>query len=318
MNRELRIGTRGSRLALAQAEWVAEELRQRFPNLRVSLEKIKTTGDKILEVPLAKVGGKGLFVKEIEEALLQGRVDLAVHSLKDLPAQLPEGLVIGAVPSREDPRDVLISRDSRTFAQLPEGANVGTSSLRRRVQLLHARPDLHVLPLRGNLDTRVRKLETKDLDAIVVAAAGVHRLGWEERITEYLSEAICLPAIGQGALAVEVRENNEETLKLVKALDHWETRQATKAERAFLKRLFGSCQVPIAAHAALQDGRLIMTGMIADLDGKRFVRDVVEGCPDDAEALGIGLAEKLLANGADQILEEIIQGSPSAPILGSP
>ena len=323
MNRKVKIGTRGSRLALAQAGRVAEQLQARWPGLVVTLEAIKTTGDKILDVPLAKVGGKGLFVKEIEEALLEGRIDLAVHSLKDLPAQLPQGLTIGATPIREDPRDVLISKDGKTFSELPPRARIGTSSLRRKVQLLHARPDLEILPLRGNLDTRIRKLETEDLHAIVVAAAGVKRLGVTARITEYLPEEISIPAIGQGALAVEVREDDEETLKLVKALDHWETRQATSAERAFLQRLFGSCQVPIAAYAKIEpaasvrlsahaegsgesNGRLIVSGMVADLDGKRLVRETIEGDPDSPEALGTALAEKLLAAGADEILEEIL------------
>lgn len=315
MERGLKLGTRGSRLALAQAEWVANKLKNRWPNLVVSLEAIKTTGDKILDVPLAKVGGKGLFVKEIEEALLDGRIDLAVHSLKDLPAQLPQGLTIGATPIREDPRDVLISKEGRTFSELPERARIGTSSLRRKVQLLHARPDLEILPLRGNLDTRIRKLETEDLDAIVVAAAGVKRLRVEGRVTEYLLDEISIPAIGQGALAVEVREDDEETLKLVKALDHWETRQAATAERAFLQRLFGSCQVPIAAYAKIQNGRLIISGMVASLDGKRLVRETVEGNPYSAEALGTALAEKLLASGADEILKAIIQGSASAPMI---
>lgn len=308
MNRKLKLGTRGSRLALAQAGWVADQLKNRRPDLAVSLTPIKTMGDKILDVPLAKVGGKGLFVKEIEEALLDGWIDLAVHSLKDLPAQLPQGLTIGATPIREDPRDVLISKDGRTFSALPERARIGTSSLRRKVQLLHARPDLDILPLRGNLDTRIRKLETEDLDAIVVAAAGVKRLGVERYVTEYLLEEISIPAIGQGALAVEVREDDEATLKLVKALDHWETRQATSAERAFLKRLFGSCQIPIAAHAKIENGCLIISGMVASLDGKRLVRETMEGAPDSAEALGTALAEKLLAHGADKILEEIIEG----------
>lgn len=312
---QLRIGTRGSRLALAQAGWVAEELKARWPDLVVTLSPIKTTGDKILDVPLAKVGGKGLFVKEIEEALLQGRIDLAVHSLKDLPVELPQGLVIGATPIREDPRDVLISKDKRTFSELPLRARIGTSSLRRKVQLLYARPDLDILPLRGNLDTRIRKLETEDLHAIVVAAAGVKRLGITARITEYLPEEISIPAIGQGALAVEVREDDEETLKLAKALDHWETRQATKAERAFLQRLFGSCQVPIAAYAKIANGRLIISGMVASLDGKRLVRETMEGDPAGAEALGIALAEKLLASGADRILAEIIQGGALAPMI---
>lgn len=304
---QLKIGTRGSQLALAQAGWVAEALQHRFPKLSITLTKIKTSGDKLTDAPLAKLGGKGLFVKEIEEALLTGRIDLAVHSLKDLPAHLPKGLVLGAIPLREDPRDALISRAGHPFSRLPEGAKVGTSSLRRAVQLLHIRPDLEIVPLRGNLDTRLRKLEGEGLDAIVVAAAGIKRLGLEERVTEYLPEEISIPAIGQGALAIEVREG-DAVGDLVAALDHPESRFAVLAERAFLKRLFGSCQVPMAAHARLQQGRLVITGMVASLDGQKLLRDTLEGSPQDAEALGAALAETLLAQGADKLLEEIIQG----------
>lgn len=303
---QLKMGTRGSPLALAQAGWVAEALQHRFPKLSVTLTKIKTSGDKLTDAPLAKLGGKGLFVKEIEEALLAGRIDLAVHSLKDLPAQLPPGLVIGAVPLREDPRDVLISRAGHLFSQLPERARIGTSSLRRMVQLLHIRPDFEIVPLRGNLDTRLRKLEREGLDAIVVAAAGIKRLGLEERVTEYLSETICLPAIGQGALAIEVREG-DAVGEIIAALDHPESHFAILAERAFLKRLFGSCQVPMAAHARPQDGRLVITGMVASLDGQKLLRETRAGELQDAEALGMALAETLLAKGADKILEEIIQ-----------
>jgi len=282
---------------------VAEELRRLRPDLTVQLTPIRTSGDKILDAPLAKVGGKGLFVKEIEEALLTGRIDLAVHSLKDLPAQLPQGLRIGAVPFREDPRDVLISRAGHPFSRLPEGARVGTSSLRRAVQLLHIRPDFEIVPLRGNLDTRLRKLEREGLDAIVVAAAGIKRLGLEERVTEYLPETICLPAIGQGALAIEVREG-DAVGDLVAALDHPESRFAVLAERAFLKRLFGSCQVPMAAHARLQHGRLVITGMVASLDGQKLLRETLEGNLQDAEALGTALAETLFASGAEEILKQ--------------
>jgi len=305
MAQPVTIGTRGSPLALWQANWIRTALLQNDPDLDVELLKIKTRGDKILDVPLAKVGGKGLFVKEIEEAMLDGRIDIAVHSMKDMPAVIPEGLCVGAVPKRESPKDVLIARRAAGFADLPKGASVGTSSLRRGAQLLFLRPDLKIRPLRGNLDTRLKKLETEGLDAVVLAAAGVVRLGLSERITEVLDEEVMLPAVGQGALCVEVRSDDEQILNRVSRLEDAETRTTVAAERAFLARLEGGCQVPIAAHGRLAGGRLSLTGLVADVEGTRRIREVAEGPPESAEALGIALAETLLSRGAQEILDEV-------------
>jgi hydroxymethylbilane synthase len=291
---------------------VAERLRAAFPGLSVRLETIKTTGDKILDVPLATIGGKALFVKEIEEALLDDRVDLAVHSMKDVPADLPLGLTIAAVTLREDPLDVLISRTGARLKDLPPGARVGTSSLRRQAQLLHYRPDLTVAGLRGNLDTRIRKLESEGLDAIVVAAAGMKRLGWMDRITEFLSPDVCLPAIGQGALGIEMREPRAESREpsmatIVEVLDHPETHTAVRAERAFLRRLGGGCQVPFAAHAEVAEGRLLLRGLVATPDGRHLLRGERRGTTDEGEAVGSALAEDLLDRGAGEILQAIFR-----------
>ena len=249
--RELIIGSRGSPLAVWQAQWVQARLRELVPGLSVSLQQIKTTGDRILDVPLATIGGKALFVKEIEEALARGEIDLAIHSMKDVPTQLPSGLEILSIPAREDPRDALIARSGLSLEKLPRGARIGTSSLRRQSQVLHARPDLTVVMLRGNLDTRLRKLEAGDYDAIVLAAAGLRRLGLEHRITEYLSYEVCLPAIAQGALGLEGRADDPFVREVVTGLEDRSTRLAVTAERAFLERLEGGCQVPIAAHATI-------------------------------------------------------------------
>ncbi|MEK6716267.1 MAG: hydroxymethylbilane synthase [candidate division NC10 bacterium] len=319
--RPLVIGTRGSQLALWQANHVAERLRAAFAGLSVRLETIKTTGDRILDVPLAAIGGKSLFVKEIEEALLEGRVDLAVHSMKDVPVDLPPGLIIAAVTEREDPSDVLISRTGGRLKDLPSGARVGTSSLRRQAQLLHCRPDLAVVGLRGNLDTRIRKLDSEGLDAIVVAAAGVKRLGWMDRISEFLSPDVCLPAIGQGALGIEMRafvpssgrgepraESREPSIpRIVGVLDHPDTHAAVLAERAFLRRLGGGCQVPFAAHAEIAEGHLLLRGLVATPDGQRLVRGERGGPTDECEAVGMALAEDLLARGAAEILQAIFR-----------
>ncbi|MBI2115198.1 MAG: hydroxymethylbilane synthase [candidate division NC10 bacterium] len=310
--RTLTIGTRGSQLALWQANHVAERLRAALAGLSVRLETIKTTGDRILDVPLAAIGGKSLFVKEIEEALLEGRVDLAVHSMKDVPADLPPGLTIAAVTLREDPSDVLISRTGARLKDLSPGARVGTSSLRRQAQLLHHRPDLAVVGLRGNLDTRIRKLTGEGLDAIVVAAAGVKRLGWMDRISEFLSPDVCLPAIGQGALGIEMREPRVESREpsmatIVEVLDHPETHTAVRAERAFLRRLGGGCQVPFAAHAEIAEGHLFLRGLVATPDGRHLLRGERRGTADEGEAVGIALAEDLLARGAREILQAIFR-----------
>ena len=305
MQAPLRIGTRGSQLALWQARWVQQELIRHWPALTVDLVIIKTQGDKIQDVPLAKVGGKGLFVKEIEEALLDGRIDLAVHSMKDMPAELPEGLTIGAIPRRENPLDALLSKNNVALSQLPRAARVGTSSLRRSAQLLYQRPDLNIVALRGNLDTRLKKLAETDLDAIVLAAAGLIRLEKTRHITAYLAPGEMLPAVGQGALCVEHRANNPVTTRLLSVLEHTPTRTAVTAERAFLRRLEGGCQVPIAAHGTVEEGGLRLTGLVADITGKTIVKSSAAGPAESAEALGVQLAETLLAKGADTLLENM-------------
>ena len=299
------IGTRGSSLAIWQAEWIQARLHEIAPELTVTLKRIKTSGDKILDVPLAKIGGKGLFVKEIEEALLRGDIDLAVHSMKDVPTVLPDPLEILCVPAREDARDAFISREGLTLDQLPTGAGIGTSSLRRQSQLLHYRPDLHIQMLRGNVETRLRKLKHGDFDAIVLAAAGLRRMGWDREVTEYLSLDVSLPAIGQGALAIEGRRDDHFLRALLSKLDDPTTHTAVTAERALLDRLQGGCQVPIAAHATIEQNRLSLTGLVSSTDGKTLIRDAVAGAVSDARALGIRLAEQLLAAGGDVILRHI-------------
>lgn len=307
MNQTLRVGTRRSPLALWQADWVKSRLMHDFPDLSIQLVTIKTTGDKILDVPLAKVGGKGLFIKEIEEALLDGRVDLAVHSMKDMPADLPAGLCIGAVPEREDAGDVLIARHGTLFVRLASGARIGTSSLRRAAQLRCARGDIEIFPLRGNLDTRLRKLDDPalGLDAVVLAAAGVRRLGLEHRITEHFDHNIMLPAAGQGALCIEVRRDDRGVRDRLNRLDDPPTRRAVLGERAFLQRLGGSCQVPIAAHGIIDGGRFALEGLVADIDGRSVIRDHLSGPVSASEEIGRELAEKLLARGAGDILEKL-------------
>jgi hydroxymethylbilane synthase len=301
----IKIGTRGSKLALWQAEWVKSALEKGAPGMAVELVVIKTKGDKIQDVPLAKVGGKGLFVKEIEEAILDGRVDLAVHSMKDMPAEIPEGLCIGAVPAREDPRDVLISGSGRRLDALPRGARIGTSSLRRAAQLRHGRPDLDVQPLRGNLDTRMRKLDEGQFDAVVLAAAGVKRLDLAHRITQSLAPETMLPAVGQGALCIEVRENDPRIGPLTSALDHRETRRTVTGERAFLHKLEGGCQVPIAAHGVIDGERLTLSGLVAELDGSAMIKETLSGPAADAGEIGLRLARRLLDRGAGDILERL-------------
>ena len=303
--RALVVGTRGSRLALRQAGWVQARLQELAPELKVTVRTIATSGDKILDAPLAAIGGKGLFVKEIEEALLTSEVDLAVHSMKDIPTTLPEPLEILCVPVREDPRDVLISRGAQSFAQLPRHARIGTSSLRRQAQLLHYRPDLTIHMLRGNLDTRIRKLQEGQYEAIVVAAAGLHRLGWSHDITEFLPTDVSLPAIGQGALGLEGRRNDRFVRDLLVRLEHAPSRIAVTAERALLTRLEGGCQVPIAGHATVQDGHVILEGLVASVDGRRLIRERIRGPAQEAARLGEELAETLLARGAGSILREI-------------
>ena len=302
MARPVTIGTRGSRLALWQAEWVRAQIERRFPGTAVALAIIKTQGDKILDVPLAQVGGKGLFVKEIEAALLDGRVDLAVHSMKDMPAEVPEGLAIGAVPERETATDVLVSRGALPLRGIAPGEVIGTSSLRRAAQIRHLRPDLAVVPLRGNVETRLAKLDGGELAGIVLAAAGLKRLGLAERASEHLPPDVMLPAVGQGALCVEVRREDPVIGPIVAALDHRESRLAVSAERAFLRRLQGGCQVPIAGHARIEGPRLTLAGLVAGVDGTPLVADRRSGPAETAETIGMELAEILLGRGADEIL----------------
>lgn len=302
MAETVKIGTRGSKLALWQANWVKSALETHHPSLKAELVIIKTKGDKILDVPLAKVGGKGLFVKEIEDALLREDIDIAVHSMKDMPAEIPDGLCIGAVPERENPYDVLISKTGQPLSGLQTGAHVGTSSLRRAAQILSARPDLVIKSLRGNLDTRLKKLETEDYDAIILAAAGVKRLGLENRITEYLDENIMLPAVGQGALCIETRQNDQNIDAIVSALEHPQTRSVVMGERAFLKRLEGGCQVPMAAHGRIEGNRFTLCGLVATLDATTVIRETLSGDQDSAEAIGLKLAERLISRGAQEII----------------
>ncbi|WP_018131502.1 hydroxymethylbilane synthase [Effusibacillus pohliae] len=301
--RRIKVGTRQSALALTQTNWVCSQLESIYPGLAIGTEKIVTKGDRILGVTLSKVGGKGLFVKEIEQALLDGTIDFAVHSMKDLPAEMPDGLMIAAVPEREDPRDVLISRDGRSFSQLPKGAKVGTSSLRRAAQLKAARPDLEIRSLRGNIDTRLRKLDEEGLDAIILAAAGLSRMGWLSRATERLPVDICIPAVGQGALAIQCRADDEKLIELLSVLDHLPTRLEVTAERAFLGKLNGGCQVPIGGYAEYQDGFVSLRGMVGTPDGCTLLKEFAEG--EQPQELGVLVAEKLLEKGAREILAAV-------------
>ncbi|MCG6911874.1 MAG: hydroxymethylbilane synthase [Deltaproteobacteria bacterium] len=303
----VRIGTRGSKLALWQANWVKSAIEAGHPSLEVEITVIKTRGDKILDVPLAKIGGKGLFVKEIEEALLARRIDMAVHSMKDMPADLPGGLCVGAIPARETPHDVLIAKDGRRLSELKKGSRIGTSSLRRAAQLLFARPDLSITPLRGNLDTRLRKLEAGEMDAIVLAAAGMKRMGMAGKISEYLDASVMLPAAGQGALCIETREDDEMIGRIAAELDHRETRMAVTGERAFLHRMGGSCQVPIAAYGKISGDRYCLTGLVAQIDGSECLREEGEGPVAETERIGITLAERLVEMGAERILKQLQQ-----------
>ncbi len=310
MRKEIRIGTRASALALWQAEWVKSELEKKYPGLTVSLTKIKTTGDKILDVPLAKVGGKGLFVKEIEEAMLRAEIDIAVHSMKDVPTFFPDGLHLSCITKREDARDALLSRNKVAFKDLPKGAKVGTSSLRRQAQLMNVRPDFVIEQLRGNVDTRLRKLKEGQYDAIILAAAGVRRLGLAENVTEYIEPEISLPAIGQGALGIECRVDDRELNDMIAFFNHSDTRVCVTGERALLRRLEGGCQVPIACYGRIKNNNLSLEGLVASVDGKQIIKESLEGPQAEAERLGVTLAENLLKRGADVILREVYGNNP--------
>ena len=300
---QCRIGTRGSLLARTQTDWVAARLRQARPELEITIHVIETTGDRNREVPFAAVGTKGMFVKEIEQALLDGAIDLGVHSLKDMPGELPEGLSLVGYPAREDPRDALISRHNQTLEHLPQGATVGTSSLRRQAMLKAFRPDLNLIELRGNLDTRLRKLDAGQYDAIVLACAGLHRLGLEGRITERISPELCVPAPGQGALALEARSEDFETLALVSALNDVDTIAAVTAERAFQIVLGAGCTVPVGAFASVQGDRITLHAAIAAADGSRIVRQTESAPRDAAEGLGTTVGQAMLAAGGAELLK---------------
>ncbi|RMD55578.1 MAG: hydroxymethylbilane synthase [Nitrospirae bacterium] len=302
---EVIIGTRGSKLALWQAKWVKSALKELNPNITFKLKTIKTKGDKILDVPLAKIGGKGLFVKDIEDAMITGEIDLAVHSMKDVPMVLPEELHISAICEREEPRDAFISIKYNAFKELAEGATVGTSSLRRASQLLNIRGDLKISQLRGNVDTRIRKLREGLYDAIILAAAGVKRLGLYNIVKELIDTSISLPAVGQGAIGIECRRDDLYINGLTSKLNHIDSAICIRAERAFLRRLEGGCQIPIAAYATISDNLLRLEGLVGTVDGKRIIRDSISGKREHPETLGIELAENLLERGADKILSSI-------------
>ena len=304
----LRIGTRASQLALWQANWVKSELEKRYPDMEVTLTKIKTQGDKILDVPLAMVGGKGLFVKEIEEAMLRDEIDIAVHSMKDVPTIFPEGLALRCITEREDCRDIVILRPGfKSWKDLPQGARIGTSALRRKAQLLHLRPDLQMVDIRGNVETRIRKLTEDNLDAVILAAAGMHRLGFSRQIGEYLPVYVSIPAIGQGALGIESRIDDDQTNSLIDFFNHPQTDWAVRAERAFLKRLEGGCQVPIACHGTVEGETLSLTGFVSDCEGVRCLKKTTTGSVHSAEQIGTSLGDDLLILGAGKILNEVYQ-----------
>ncbi len=306
MKTELIIGTRQSLLALWQSNHIAACLKKQYPECNVVLKKIVTKGDRILDVPLAQIGGKGLFTKEIEEDLLNGTVDLAVHSLKDMPTVLPEGLCLTAITTRANVGDAFVSNKYNDFAELPLGAVVGTSSLRRKAQLLAARPDLQIMDLRGNVDTRLRKLDEGMYDAIILAAAGLERLGYQDRIKAVIPAKVCLPAVGQGALAIECRTDDAEVRQMLDFLNDKNTRSATAAERAFLGLLEGGCQVPIGVHADVDGDKIHVEAIIASLDGSKILRDHIDGNAEDAVVLGQKLGNKMLAAGGKEILAAIL------------
>lgn len=304
--RHIVVGSRKSNLALTQTEWVIEQLKKHTDDYTFEIKKISTKGDEILNVTLSKVGGKGLFVKELEKAMYDHEIDMAVHSMKDMPSILPEGLVIGCVPKREDHRDVLISKNHIKLKDLPEGAIIGTSSLRRSAQLLAVRPDIEIKWIRGNIDTRLRKLKEEDYDAIILAAAGMKRVGWsEDIITEYLDTDFCLPAVGQGALAIECREDDEDLLNLLKTINDEYTEKTVTAERKFLSLLEGSCQVPIAGHAIIENDEIVLTALVASEDGKTILK-TTQRSSDPLEA-GELAANALIEQGAKDLVAEAIK-----------
>jgi len=299
----IKIGTRGSKLALTQTNSVVEQLKKIAPDIQPEICIIKTSGDIMQDVSLAQIGGQGAFVKEIEEALLAGAVDMAVHSMKDVPGEIPPGLTFAAILKREDVRDVLVSRGKIKFEHLPRGAKIGTGSMRRSAQLKAFMPDLEIVPLRGNIDTRLKKIETENLTGVVLAAAGIRRLGYVERVTQFLPTEIMLPAVGQGALGLQVRENDTELIALCSGLNHPQTFVEVTAERSYLKTLGGGCRLPIAAYGLIEKGRLTLEGLVAAPNGTSWARDKVWGELDEAEAMGQRLAEMVLEKGGRELLD---------------
>lgn len=304
--RKIIVGSRRSKLALTQTKWVIEQLKKAGAPYEFEIKEIVTKGDKILDVTLSKVGGKGLFVKEIEAALLNKEIDFAVHSMKDMPAILPPGLTIGAVPPREDARDVLISKNKQTLNELPAGSIIGTSSLRRSAQLLAMRNDIEIKWIRGNIDTRINKLNTEDYDAIILAAAGLKRMGWsDEVVTEYIDSTTCVPAVGQGALAIECREDDEELIQLLQSINCEKTNKAVQAERTFLHRMEGSCQVPIAGYAEWDEQDIRLTALVASPDGITVYKETISG--NDPVEIGNMAANRLIEKGAKQLIDKIVK-----------
>lgn len=305
--RKIIVGSRRSKLAMTQTNWVIDQLKKIGAPFTFDLKEIVTKGDEILNVTLSKVGGKGLFVKEIEQAMLNKEIDIAVHSMKDMPAVLPDGLVIGTIPEREDPRDVLISKENRSLRDLPAGAIVGTSSLRRKAQILNIRPDLEIKWIRGNIDTRLKKLETEEYDAIILAAAGLSRMGWKaEVVSEYLEPSDCIPAVGQGALAIECRKDDEEILQWLAKLNCPKTNRAVQAERAFLNKIGGSCQVPVGGNAVINaEDDVVLNAFVASGNGKTIFKETVVG--KDAVAVGEKAGERLMERGAGKLISEILK-----------
>ncbi len=304
--RKVVIGTRGSTLAMIQARMVRDALQAALPEREFTLKKIKTTGDLVTDIPLEKIGDKGVFIKELENALLNKEIDLAVHSMKDMPTALPEGLCLGAVMSRENPLDVVLgSKKGLKLEDMKPGTRIGSSSLRRRAQLLHHYPHLDICSIRGNLDTRLRKMQEGHFDAIILAYAGVKRMGWTDLITEEISTAVCLPAVGQGSIGVEIRQDDREVAEMVAELNCAGSEAAINAERSFLRKLEGGCQVPVGSLAEIRDDELTIEGMVASLDGKVLYRETESGRIDEATAIGIALADRLFKQGCGSILDQI-------------
>ncbi|WP_129596168.1 hydroxymethylbilane synthase [Anaerophilus nitritogenes] len=305
MKKRIVIGSRASDLALKQTYWIVECLKEKYPDLEYEVVKIKTMGDQILDQTLSKIGGKGLFVKEIEAALLENKIDLAVHSMKDVPTQMIDELIIGAITDREDPRDVLITKNHIKLDDLKQGARIGTSSLRRAAQILAYRPDISIEPIRGNIKTRIEKIETMNLDGIILAAAGIIRMGWQDKITEYLSTQISTPAVGQGTLAIQIRKDDQWVQSIVKALNNEEVQMSVLAERSFMKKLNGGCHVPIGAFAKVDGEKIHMTTIVANEDGKKIIK-LKNSCRKwDAEQLGVQMAQETLEKGGQDILKNL-------------